>query len=482
MAYADLQSQDTSSPSNAPPQRDEAGPGNPNWSAVATTTAGVSASDAAGGAVPAAVDAAAGAAAAGGAAAAAAARPAGTCADAAEERRKQAFRFKSFSSPNFRPSTGFGLFDVNYWPLVSLLLARAKLKLNFMPAAGASALAKRLPFLRSWPQFRAHFWSPTERRDFKNRFMSRVIQRWSGRHQFRSTKPCWPFTANALVMPQLVSSNRSAHYVIDVHKLAPGSTFRGSFINDPTNTGGRWQGTGELDSGDVVEDPDKRSTDVARNERLRLERAISSNLASPVFFKRGKSDITPVEQGTLGLLATAMKAKNPSAPAIPMHITGFASAEGKRRENQKLSEDRAKAVARFLAGKGVPQPLIKRGRGPVGSPNDALNRKAELTMDTAFEGSYSSNRFSAAEHEFGHILGLPDEYQNNTTGLLGTQQTNYVNLVNRAGVGPPEVWGSRTSSVMSVGVDVLPRHYVTLWQALGSMTTPDIKQNEWSIG
>ncbi|SMG66008.1 hypothetical protein BMETH_460_1 [methanotrophic bacterial endosymbiont of Bathymodiolus sp.] len=34
---------------------------------------------------------------------------------------------------------------------------------------------------------------------------------------------------------------------------------------------------------------------------------------------------------------------------------------------------------------------------------------------------------------------------------------------------------------MSVGVDVLPRHYLTLWEALGSMTNPDITRAEWSI-
>jgi hypothetical protein len=34
---------------------------------------------------------------------------------------------------------------------------------------------------------------------------------------------------------------------------------------------------------------------------------------------------------------------------------------------------------------------------------------------------------------------------------------------------------------MSVGVDVLPRHYLTIWEALGRMTTPHITQSEWSI-
>ena len=79
------------------------------------------------------------------------------------------------------------------------------------------------------------------------------------------------------------------------------------------------------------------------------------------------------------------------------------------------------------------------------------------------------------------MLGLPEVFQNNTTGVLGAQQTLYSGLVTAAGVPGPAVWGVDTASQMSNGIDVLPRHYVTLWEALGRMTAPDIAQSEWSI-
>ena len=120
--------------------------------------------------------------------------------------------------------------------------------------------------------------------------------------------------------------------------------------------------------------------------------------------------------------------------------------------------------------------------GPVGTPDDALNRKVELAPSTTFETTYASNRSSVGEHEFGHAIGLPDEYQNNTTGPLGTQQTALGTLAAAAGVAAPAQWGDNTSSLMSSGVDVLPRHYLTFWEALGQMTSPDITRNEWSIG
>jgi hypothetical protein len=86
------------------------------------------------------------------------------------------------------------------------------------------------------------------------------------------------------------------------------------------------------------------------------------------------------------------------------------------------------------------------------------------------------------EHEFGHAIGLPDEYINRTTGALGTKQTAFANLAQAAGVAPPDRWGDTTASQMSAGVDVMPRHYLTIWEALGHMTQPDITRSEWSIG
>ena len=77
---------------------------------------------------------------------------------------------------------------------------------------------------------------------------------------------------------------------------------------------------------------------------------------------------------------------------------------------------------------------------------------------------------------------MPDEYKNITTGELGDKQTAFTNLARAAGVAAPDPWGDRTSSLMASGVDVLPRHYLTLWEALGQMTSPDITRNEWSIG
>ena len=149
--------------------------------------------------------------------------------------------------------------------------------------------------------------------------------------------------------------------------------------------------------------------------------------------------------------------------------------------NQRLAEQRAEAVASELRTASVPQPLVVNGQGPIGAPNEAANRKVEIAPSTSFETTYAINRFSAGEHEFGHALGLPDEYVNRTSGDLGAKQTAFDNLARAAGVAPPDQWGDTTASQMSAGVDVLPRHYLTIWEALGHMTQPDITRDQWRI-
>ena len=83
--------------------------------------------------------------------------------------------------------------------------------------------------------------------------------------------------------------------------------------------------------------------------------------------------------------------------------------------------------------------MIVKG-GPVGTPDDAANRKVDIVPSTTFEATYASNRFSAGEHEFGHAIGLPDEYKNITTGKLGAQADGLRQSGVRRGRG-----GTRTS-------------------------------------
>ncbi|ATE59889.1 eCIS core domain-containing protein [Thauera sinica] len=405
----------------------------------------------------------------------------GACLTEDEGRRRDAFALRRFHLDRNIPSTTFGMFDADYFPLFGLMSVTVKMKFKFVSADNAPGFWERMRRTLGGEDLSRFYWSDTERDTFRSDYISRVATRWSAQHSMVSTKPCWNFRALPLVSPVEVADDASAHYVVTVHKSpGPGIDYKSS-TSDPDVAHPERPATAELWSSDVREEPDFNSTSVATSERQRIESALAAAAATPVLFANNSDAITPAAAGTLTAFATALKQKNPSDPLIPLKVDGFASSEGEHGHNVGLSERRAIAVRGFLAGLGVLQPIGVLGHGPVGAPGDVVNRKADITADHAFETTYSSNRYSVGEHEFGHMLGLPDEYQNNTTGVLGTQQTLYSGLVTAAGAQGPAVWGVNTASQMSAGVDVLPRHYVTLWEALGRMTAPDIAQAEWKL-
>ena len=405
----------------------------------------------------------------------------GSCLTPEEGVRRDAFSLRHMHLERYIPSTTFGMFDADYFPLIGLMPITVKMKFNFVSADNAPGMMEWMRRTMAGEDLSRFFWSDTEKADFKSNYIGRVAARWSAQHTMVSTKPCWNFRALPLVMPVEVDDDASAHYVTTVHKSpGPGIDYK-SATSDPDPAHPEKAATADLYQSDVREEPNFNSGSVATTERQRLESALAAAAASPVLFGNDSDVISPAARPALTAFANAAKAKNPSDPLIPLKVDGFASLDGDATHNVDLSERRAVAVRGFLSGLGVAQPIGVLGHGPVGVAGDAASRRADISVDHAFEAGYSTNRYSVGEHEFGHMLGLPDEYQNNTTGVLGTQQTLYSGLVTAAGVPGPAVWGVDTASQMSNGIDVLPRHYVTLWEALGRMTTPDIKQNEWTI-
>jgi outer membrane protein OmpA-like peptidoglycan-associated protein len=399
------------------------------------------------------------------------------CPTAEEEQEKNSFRTRFFSIERFRPSAGYGIFDASYFPLSSLMTVVSKMKFNFQMARNTPDILTLATMLANGQDISIFFWTEAQKRQYRQDYVDRVARRWSFQHTFRSEKPCWPFIAMPYITPFVVENDSDAHYLVNAYRDAGRSNFS---ARNPGTAG--WQGSGNVDFYDVQEDPDRRSRAVARSERQRLERAINTASASPILFAQGSAALDGASTGRLKVLAELMKLKNPSDPAIPLILHGYASAEGRPGRNARLAQKRALTVASVLRAQGIPQPMVITSHGAVGAPFDASNRKVELKPSRSFETTYSTNRFGAAEHEFGHAIGLPDEYANYAPGTnLGDKQQAFIKLANQAGVAPPDRWGDSTSSMMASGVDVLPRHYLTIWEALGAMTDPHITRDEWKI-
>lgn len=120
----------------------------------------------------------------------------------------------------------------------------------------------------------------------------------------------------------------------------------------------------------------------------------SANIASEQMFQSGSSTLTPEAEEVFRQMAEGYKDK----PETRLMVVGHADASGSESVNQQLSEKRAKAVADYLAKRGVSEDrLYFQGAGesqPVASNETAegrvLNRRVEvvelLSSDTATTG------------------------------------------------------------------------------------------------
>ncbi len=82
------------------------------------------------------------------------------------------------------------------------------------------------------------------------------------------------------------------------------------------------------------------------------------------------------------------------------------------------------------------------------------------------------------------MLGLPDEYQNETKGTSFNPkyklQSSFSKLAHKAGIALPP-WGSMTASMMSAGTTMMRQHFLTTWNALGALTFRTLRPTDWEI-
>ena len=90
-------------------------------------------------------------------------------------------------------------------------------------------------------------------------------------------------------------------------------------------------------------------------------------------------------------------------------------------------------------------------------------------------GQSAFHRYRVVDHEFGHCLGLPDEYMTSYPGDIGTAAHRAWYDMCDAAMVPKNVASdsAKTRSMMSAGWQVHRCHYVTIWDALRVITGDD---------
>lgn len=391
------------------------------------------------------------------------------------------FMQKRFQIRNHRPPTDLGSFDIDFNPATGLLLTTVKYALEFVNTPN-------------------YTWSAAAQTDFKGEFTQRVADHWNGKFAIACRKPGWD---NVRVNPRFAftEDTGSPHYKI---KCMP---TRGT-----ANTAVRPDGTAKFGM---------EATSLTANAGMQRS-SIKRDLKVPTVLPGGSSSDGPGRgaQFTMTslelikrLAQTGATAFGPKAGSVRVDITGFGSDQGKK------NAERVKDTLERM-GLKCKWSLHGKTRAPTGvsAPMGVLVAFNEKDVDRYAEvGDLADPRMSQATivHEFGHMLGLPDEYNalcsRSASELIGLgrmghgvepmvrlddmsdsakdaaksdaiekNQQVFVRLCGEAGV-PVPPFGRANDSVMSCGSRFLPSHCITVWDALCQATQDHVDRKDWEL-
>lgn len=131
-----------------------------------------------------------------------------------------------------------------------------------------------------------------------------------------------------------------------------------------------------------------------RQEQVELQRlendVLLVRLNSSASFDVGSSQVKPAFFPTLDKLAGETSTYNKTV----LHVVGYTDSDGSEEYNQRLSDDRANAVATYLRNDGVMQERLRiEGRGETeprlpntSAENKASNRRVEIYIKPIVEG------------------------------------------------------------------------------------------------
>jgi outer membrane protein OmpA-like peptidoglycan-associated protein len=375
----------------------------------------------------------------------------------------------------------FGKFESIYDPANRTLTADMRVKFLFpdLPLpTGSSPTAKiQAPLIKA-----IH-------KAYIANFIGQVHKGWSGRFNFKNVRDpqsVWgklnPIQVKVNVRP--VTTNQ--HYILKgyFNKTGTANVRSNSAAVDPA--------TVSLFKGDL--DPSTQSftnsPDTGKHEITRLERNLPK-----LRFANSSTLIESKYEPDLQYVSDYLKRMN--RPKFNIEIIGRASKTGPEPANIKFSKLRAQKTHDRLVALGVTNHQLKvSGVGSAGATAHESWRRVDfkIEVDKSF-----SNVQDTTLHEFGHMLGLDDEYVRKKDTRTHTTQKVWMQkmLGNEAyGKGQENKYADEvtkvdplsSASVMESGNEVRPYHYVTLWQALydtaakgGNQPMPAFTWKDWKV-
>jgi hypothetical protein len=341
------------------------------------------------------------------------------------------FLAKSYTHKNFLSANGFGKYDATYDPTARLLTIGMRIKFSF-PDDSGPLLSKTKRAERK-----------ARHKAYRDDFIDQVTKAWSGKFQFenvREPKSVWsrlnPVNVAVVVTP---TDGKDAHFLLKAKMKTEGTA-----NVSPNQVTTMYKGTDKAK--EVFTDANKLG------EASRLKQA-----APDVFFKGNKStELTDASVQAIDFLALYLRRLG--KPKYNIETVGHA-------KNAKRANERASTLSTALTSAGV-------------GPTHTVTPRGQVEAVSSTKGSFNPqidpgyvNQQDVTAHEFGHMLGLDDEYEVRGNGGKGIETYDRVkdalgqkwaDLTARAGID--------SESVMDGGSDVRIQHYITMWDTLGKLT------------
>jgi hypothetical protein len=397
---------------------------------------------------------------------------------------KDLFLTKTFQKLKYIPSTKLGYFDATFRPETQKLAIEIRYDVTF---SNANLV-----------------WTIEVQDTFKKEFTNRIPEYWNNRFVITCKKAGW---RDIVAVPEFSlreASNR--HFSI-----------KAAGTMGTRNTAVRPFGTGHDRMANSVDHATaifgSQAADRMANADFQLGQ-IKDALRQPFVVPFGDA----AKGGQLSFAAMSHLqsfannvvhafVRTPTKPKIKLTALGSRSSG---------ATDRVKTVLHHF---GV-QNTIETSRDSIFGSKQASGVKVQWANLAEYDSMFPTETkavplFSQATivHEFGHMLGLPDEYNvlcsesvnplvshkmvredaegqrfldynlkrdAASSGAISENQRVFMQLCGEAGLVPPP-FGRPNMNVMSGGSRFEPHHCITVWDCLCDMTRGIINKNEWEI-
>jgi outer membrane protein OmpA-like peptidoglycan-associated protein len=387
-----------------------------------------------------------------------------------------------WSKESFKPTTGGGLFDVDYDPAGGEMIATVRIAFKFttgnpLDPTWFAAIGGLAGFAARGFKAEDFIWTEDEKTKWRTQAVSDIQGVWSERYTFFSKKPYWeglpPVNVRVVIAdaPETGDDDKKAQWVVSVNKWPDDAGLQESMAWPKDRS--KNQSTGHLeessrDAGGSTS-PDVNHFSRSTGTRNRYGQVATDN-PTPIQFAQGKAEVSATDAAALRTFGATLGAGD--MPPFPVTVTGRASSEGTQDRNTALSEERARNVSNEIVRGGPQLQPTSESKGADGATQDPAWRRVDIVV-----GTFESDQHTVV-HEFGHMLGLDDEYPTADPVNVGDPPgarpvggaPTHAALVQTLMPGQQAVQAHHSDNVMSNGEVVRPHHYVTLLEALGTTT------------